>query len=421
MARSSLPAAHPASTSQPGAREAHLQRRLGLPLIVLYGLGTTVGAGIYVLIGATANETGVHAPLAFLVAAAVMLPSACSFAEMVGRYPVSAGEAAYVRAGLKVPHIGLIVGLLVICAGTVSAATVTVGSIGYLQHLIPLPATILIPLVVILMSALAAWGILQSVAFAAALTVLELAGLLFVIGAGLTSHPELVQNLEELLPPLNGSLALTGFFQASLLAFFAFIGFEDLVNVAEETHAPAKVIPKAIFLTLGTTTLLYLAVSSIAVLTVPVPELGSSKAPLSFVFEELTGTSPALISLIAVIAALNGMIIQIIMASRIIYGLSKQGELPARLGAINKITHTPVIATALIGMLVLALALFLPLEGLAKTTSVITLNVFALVNVALLSTKLAQTPAPPGTFIVPIWVPVLGAAGCVFLLASGLM
>jgi len=393
---------------------------LTLPLVVLYGLGVTIGAGIYVLIGATAAQAGVFAPTAFLVASAVMLPSACSFAEFVGRIPVSAGEAAYVRRGFNSQSLGLIVGLMIVASGIVSASAVCVGSVGYIQQFVDVPSSMLILFVVLGMGAVAAWGILESVTLAAILTAIEIAGLLIIVGAGFVTEPALISKLPQVIPPLFDTAIWAGIFGASLLAFFAFVGFEDLVNVAEETQAPAKTLPRAIFVTLGVSTLLYFLVSSIAVLLVPVDELSTSKAPLGLVFEHATGLTPRMMSAIAVVATLNGVVIQMIMASRVIYGLSKQGSLPPVLGSVHPLTHTPLIATALVVAAILVLALTFPLEGLAEMTSRIALSVFTLVNLALLRVKLRGDPAPADTFIVWTWVPVAGAISCVLLLIAGM-
>jgi APA family basic amino acid/polyamine antiporter len=157
----------------PATERPTLKRSLTLPLIVLYGLGVTIGAGIYVLVGATAGVAGIYAPLAFVLAALVMLPSACSFAELVGRFPVSAGEAAYVRAGFNSQTWSIIVGLLVVSAGTVSAATISLGSIGYIKQFVELPSVVLIPVVVACMTFIAAWGVRESVTFAAVMTFIQ--------------------------------------------------------------------------------------------------------------------------------------------------------------------------------------------------------------------------------------------------------
>ncbi len=407
------------TTSQP-EKPPTLRRSLTLPLVVLYGLGVTIGAGIYVLIGATAAQAGHYAPMAFLVAAVVMLPSACSFAEFVGRLPVSAGEAAYVRHGFNSKSLGLAVGLLVVSSGIVSASAISVGSVGYIQHFIDAPQLLLIPMVILLLGAIAAWGILESVMLPAILTVIEISGLLIIVGAGFFSEPTLVSKLPQVIPPLFDTAIWSGILGASLLAFFAFVGFEDLVNVAEETQTPSKTMPLAIFITLAVTALLYALVSSVAVLIVPLNDLSHAKAPLSLVYQTATGSNPELITAIAILATLNGMVIQMIMASRVIYGLSNQGVLPKVLSSVHPITRTPLLATALVVATILTLAMSFPMEGLAEMTSRIALTVFLLVNIALLRVKWRGDPAPEGTFIVWTWVPVVGAICCLFLLFAEL-
>ena len=191
----------------------------------------------------------------------------------------------------------------------------------------------------------------------------------------------------------------------ALLAVFAFIGFESLANVAEEVREPQRTLPLAIFLTLGLSTLLYVVVVWVALVTVPPAELAQSKAPLALVFERLTGASPRTMSLVAIVATLNGIIVQIIMSSRVLYGLARQGDLPAALGAVNKITRTPLNATAITTGLVLLLAVLLPLQHLADLTSRITLIVFALVNLALIRIKARARPGPPGAYAAPVWMP----------------
>ncbi|MGI9385381.1 MAG: APC family permease [Methyloligellaceae bacterium] len=398
-----------------------LKRSLTLPLAVLYGLGVTIGAGIYVLIGATAARAGLYAPAAFVLAALVMAPAAGAFAEFAGRLPVSAGEAAYVRAGFHSGTLSLIVGLMVVAAGSVSAATVSVGSAGYIRDFVDLPDTTIIVAVVFAMGGVAAWGIVQSVSFAALFTLIEVAGLVLIVWSGFAEHPELPQRLPELLPATVDAGAWAGILGAGLLAFFAFIGFEDLVNIAEEVKHPRRTLPWAIFLTLVLTTLIYVLVVAVAVLTVPLGELGASRAPLSLVFAHVTGLSPAAISAIAIVATLNGVIVQIIMASRVIYGLAGQGSLPAALGQVSAVTHTPVVATGLVVLVILVLALAFPLESLAEMTSRITLSIFVLVCAALLKLKIEGVPAPEGAFVVPGWVPLLGILSCSAFLLTDLV
>ncbi|MGI9520313.1 MAG: APC family permease, partial [Hyphomicrobiaceae bacterium] len=382
-----------------------LRRTLTLPLVVLYGLGVTIGAGIYVLIGATAGIAGVYAPLSFVVAAIVMLPSACSFAELVGRFPMSAGEAAYVRAGFGSDLLSLIVGLMVVLVGTISAAAICVGSVGYVRQFIDLPGSVLIPIIVALITCVSAWGVRESVSVAAALTVIEIGGLFLVIGGGIFGYGESLPTLQGVATDESLLTIGLGVMSGGVVAFFAFVGFEDLVNMAEETERPASNMPRAIFLTLLITTVLYVLVAVVAVSHVPISQLAGAEAPLSLVFRSTTGISPNVISAIAIIATLNGVIVQIIMASRVIYGLARQGSLPSWLGAVSSLTHTPLLATALIGGFVFLLATVAPLHGLAKAVSLITLSIFSLVNLAFLLWKRRGDAAPPEVFVCPSWVP----------------
>ena len=409
------------TTTAAEANPVALKRALTLPLMVLYGLGVTIGAGIYVLLGATAGVAGIYAPLSFVIAALIMLPSACSFAELVGRLPVSAGEAAYARAGFRSDVLSLMIGLMVVLVGTVSAAAISVGSVGYVRQFIDLPMPVLVPIIVAAMTLIAAWGVMELVTFAAIMTVIEIGGLLLVIASGIGGSGELPEN--SAAPLADATLFQIGFavMSGGVLAFFAFIGFEDLVNMAEETQQPATTMPRAIFLTLLISTALYILVAIVAVLNVPVVELAAAEAPLSVVFERTTGFPPAVISAIAIVATLNGVVIQIIMGARVIYGLAGQGNLPAFLGTISKLTRTPVIATVLIGVAVYALATLAPLRSLAEATSQITLTVFAVVNLALWNIKRRGDAAPSGIFMVPQWVPVAGFLCSSFFLIFGFL
>jgi amino acid transporter len=214
--------------------------------------------------------------------------------------------------------------------------------------------------------------------------------------------------------------ALPGIFAASLIAFFAFIGFDDVVNLVEETLEPVRTMPWAIGITLVVVTLLYFFVALVAVNALPIEQLAGSSAPIGLLFEELTGWPPLSITLIAIFATMNGVVIEIIMASRVTYGMARGGHLPGVLGRVNPVTRTPLLATCLITGLSLILALFIPLGQLAEWTTQMILAVFVLVNLALTRIKLRGDPLPEGAFSVPLAVPVLGAFSCLFLVAAPL-
>lgn len=397
-----MTASPPATPPQP-----ELKRSLNLALLTLYGLGVTIGAGIYVLVGKVAGHAGMGTPLSFLGAAILVGFSALSYAELAVRMPLSAGAAVYVREGFGSSQFGLLVGLLVVAAGVISSGVIVQGSVGYLNELLPIPAGLGIPLVTILLAAIAAWGITQSVTLAGVITLIEIGGLLLVVLSGAAAEPRAGFAFGDLLPPLEIE-AWFGVGAGLTLAFFAFIGFEDMVNVAEETKKVERTMPRAIALTLFLSTLLYIAVAVVSLRAMTPTELTATEAPLAEVWRRGFGGEGSILSLIAVFATLNGVLIQMIMASRVLYGLGRQGALPAFLGRIHPGTRTPVIATAIVGAVVLALALSFSLERLAELTSAVVLTVFTLVNLALLRLKRTR-PRPEEGFQVPLAVPLIGA------------
>jgi basic amino acid/polyamine antiporter, APA family len=395
-----------------------LRRRLGLPLLFLYGVGITVGAGIYVLIGAVAGHAGTAAPWAFALAAAAMALTVGSYAELSTRFPVSAGEAAYVRAALNSRLASTAIGLLTMVIGIVASATVALGSAGYIGQFVAWPTPLIVAGVLIGLGLVAAWGILESVLLASLFTLIEVGGLVYIIAAGVASGVSLAPVLAP--PPLEAH-ALAGIGYAALLAFFAFIGFEDLANVVEEAKVPHRDIPRAMVLTLIVTTVLYLAVAAIAVAAVPAADLARSPAPLALVLRTLTGASPLVISAIAIVATLNTILAQLTMAARVIYGMARQGDLPALFGHVHPKTATPLVATGFIVAATLALALTVPFERLAEGTSLATLVVFATVNFSLLRLRARKAASPHPHAQVPLWVPAAGLATCLAMLAAALL
>lgn len=403
----------------PTSRTVALRRRLGLPLLVLYGTGITVGAGIYVLIGEVAGHAGSLAPWSFVLAAAVMALTVASYAELSTRFPVSAGEAAYVMAAFRSRSFATAVGLLSIAIGVVSSAAVALGSVGYIQQFVALPEYLIVLTVLALLGGVAAWGILESVLLASVFTLIEIGGLLIVIVAAVHGEVPFVAAITT-LPPLNAT-ALSGIAFGGLLAFFAFIGFEDLANIVEEARVPHRDIPRAMVLTLVISTVLYVLIAAIAVSAVSIERLSSSAAPLSLVFREVAGVSPATISAIAIVATLNTILAQMTMAARVIYGLAREGSLPSVLAQVHPRTRTPLAATALVTIAIVPLALLVPLTPLAEITSLATLAVFAAVNLALLALRYRGVESRVSHVTVPVWVPAIGFAACAAMIAHAML
>ncbi len=385
-----------------------LKRAFSLPLLTFYGLGTIVGAGIYVLIGEVAAGAGVHAPLAFLLAAVLAAFSAFSYAELSARFPLSAGEAVYTQRAFGRTWLAVTVGVMIVSIGVVSTATLVNGFVGYVQVFVQWPAWVIIGLLVVCLAALAMWGITESAWAAAVTTLVELGGLFLILWVAWPSV-DLGATLQQVLSPSLTWVTLAGILGGAFVAFYAFIGFEDIVNVAEEVREPSRTLPRAILLALGVATLLYMLVALVAVALLPAEKLAASDAPLALVYEEATGTPPVFISLISLAAVINGALIQIVMASRVLYGMAAQGWIPAQLAAVNAYTRTPLRSTVMIAVITLVLALWLPLLTLAEITSLITLVVFALVNLSLWQVK-RRDPKPLGIVVFPRALPLLGFA-----------
>lgn len=392
--------------------EAALKRRIGLPLLTAYGVGVMVGAGIYVLVGAVVAEAGIWAPLAFLAAGLIAAPSALSYTELSTRIPEAAGEAAYIEKGLRSHFLSVLVGFGIVVAGTISAAAVLRGGAGYLISVVDLPFVWVVVGLGAFLTFVALVGVLESLAFAALFTAIELLGLVLVVWAGVGAEP--VAEWTAPPPPV-----WTGIGAAAVLAFFAFIGFEDIVNMAEEVANPERTLPRAILISLVITSLIYAGVSLAAVRAVPRDVLAGSERPLALVWETATGKSAAFLSLIAVAAALNGVLAQIVMAARVLFGLGKRDARLEIFHRAHPTLGTPVLATCLLGVAVVAAALSLPVASLAGLTSTVLLSVFVLVNLSLIFLKSREPEAP---FRVPAWVPysgLLAAAGALSVSISG--
>ena len=360
-----------------------LHRSLKLSQITLYGIGSILGAGIYVLLGEVALVSGSLLPLAFLCAALVVSFSAYSYRHLARRFPHAAGEAVYIQEAFNSVPLSRLVGLTLVFSGTVSSATIARGFTGYFSLIHPLPDALMIILLVFGLSALAVWGVRQSVAVAVATTVVELFGLALVIWASYDSLPTLLDNPRQYIVP-DSLPAWAGVATGAFIAFFAFIGFEDMVNMAEEVENPERNMFLGILLALIITTSLYIVIALCAVATVPIDELAGAQAPLALIIERNTAFPVTVMALISMVAVVNGALLQIIMCARVLYGMSKRQMLPALFSRVHPRTRTPHVATVLVGVCVMIFALTLPLVTLAKITSTAILGVFSLVNASLL-------------------------------------
>lgn len=393
--------------------ERGLKRNLSLPLVTLYGLGNILGAGIYVLVGKVAGYSGDNTILAFLIAMTIAGLTAFSYMELSSRYPQSASVSVYLHKAFGIRILSVIIGLLLVLGGIASAAALSQGFAGYLGSIFNVPEILASIGLLILLGLIAVKGIGESAKFAAVFTLVEMAGLVAIIWLGRSSLSvsEFTSSFD-----INPAVGISGIMFGAFLAFYAFIGFEDMVNVVEEVKKPRVTMPMAILLSLAAATVLYLLVVMVSTAVVAPAELATSEAPLSLVFSKVSNIDPIYISIIGIAAAVNGVLVQIIMGSRILYGLSKQGWLHRGFSQIHSVWQTPVFATAIVTAFMIAGTLALGLVSLARVTSFLVLIVFALVNVSLFVIKYRAGPEKIAVKV-PIVIPILGGLSCVGMIA----
>lgn len=392
---------------------SELKRSLGLPLLVLYGLGNILGAGIYVLVGKVAGEAGANTVLAFLIAMAIAGLTAFSYMELSSRFPQSASVSVYLHKAFGWRWLSVGIGILLVLGGVASAAALSQGFGGYLRSIVDVPILLSAVGLIVTLGVLAARGMAESAKFAAVITLVEVAGLLLIIwfGRGSIADADLPAMLH-----IDSAIGIGGVLVGAFLAFYAFIGFEDMVNVVEEVKDPRRTMPLAILVSLVSATVLYLLVVIVSIAAVMPSELAASNAPLNLVFSRLSSIDPLFISVIGLAATVNGVLVQIIMGSRILYGLSKQGWLPPGLSAVSRKRQTPVYATALVAAAMVVGTLVLSLVSLASITSFLVLTVFVLVNMSLIVIKLRHR-ADKAPVSVPLAVPAIALLCCCGLIA----
>ncbi|MBU6499657.1 MAG: amino acid permease [Rhodospirillales bacterium] len=376
--------------------------------LVLYGLSVIVGAGIYVAIGAVISRAGHAAPLSFLIAGIAAGLTGVCYAELAGRFPEASGGVAYVRRGFGSDRLAQLAGTAITVVVAVAAASIAHGAARYLAILLPVSTPALTAMLIVGFTAVAMLGVRESVGLAAAMGVIELAGLAAATAAGLAAAPD--YRLAGLLPAdlagWHGALA------GAFIAFFAFIGFETLANLAEEVKNPQRTVPRGIIGAVAASIAIYVAVALAAVLADTGPA-----APLLDMFE---GRGASVFAAVGAIAVANGVLVQIVMLGRLFYGMAGNGELPSMLARVSAGTGVPAPATVLAGAIVLAAAMLVPFERLLVLTNAITLGVFFVVDLALWRVQ-RREPAAAGAFTAPRWVPPLAAAFALALLLAEIL
>ncbi len=396
-----------------------LKRVFGLNTLVIYGVGDILGAGIYAVVGKVAGLSGSSVWISFLVAMVVAAFTALSYAELGSRAPKSGGVAYFVQKAFHTEWLSVLVGWLMFCTCLVSMATLSKAFAGYLTNFAPIiPAWAIILALFGGLALINFWGMRESSALNIFCTVLEVSGLLIVIivstlfltggGAG--------NSAVNIPVPSGEAIGWMSIFQGAALAFYAFIGFEDVVNVSEEVKDPERNVPRAILLALGIAAVVYILVSWLATRVLSPSDLAASNAPLlDVVYRAQPGFPRVLFTFIALFAVLNTVLLNFVTASRLLFGMSREGLLPAWLGKLHPKRATPYRTLLVILPIVIFLAFSGTLQFLAGTTATLILAMFCLVNLSLLVIK-RREPRSRG-FQIPFLVPVLALISNIVLLA----
>ncbi|MBW5426228.1 amino acid permease [Streptomyces sp. BG9H] len=384
------------------------------PLLYFFILGDVLGAGVYVLVGQVAADSGGAVWVPLVVALCLALLTAASYAELVTKYPRAGGASHYTTLAYG-PFAGFVAGFCMLAAGIVSVAALARGFAGdYLTEFVTLPVVLVVIVFLAALALLNARGIRESTRANAVATVVEVSGLLIVIGLGLwivLRGDGDLGRLTELGTESHGPAAAV--LSGAVLAYYSFVGFETSVNVAEETRDPRRSYPRALFGALVTAGAVYALVGAAAAAAVPTGTLAESSGPLLEVVRAAGGVPTELFSAIALVAVANGALLTGIMSSRLAYGMARDGLLPGFLTKVLPGRRTPWASIAATTALSLLLALTGDVATLASTLVLLLLVVFFLVNTSAL--VLRRDKAARDHFRAPTVVPLLGAASCVAL------
>jgi APA family basic amino acid/polyamine antiporter len=393
-----------------------LRRTVSLFHAVLYGVGIIIGAGIYALIGPAAGMAGNSVWMSFLFAAIIASFTGLSYCELSSMFPKASAEYIYVKKASGLRFFAFITGWLVIFTGIISVATVSLGFAGYMKGFIDYPLAKIGIALIALLSFINYKGIKESSRANAFLVFVTVLGLIVVIFLGIPNFGK-VNYLE--MP-----FGITGILSAAALIFFAYIGFEDIANIAEETKNPRKNVSRAILISLLISTILYILVSISAVSLADWKDLGESNAPLALAVSNALGNKAfTLLSIVALFATSGTVLVILVATSRMVYGISKDRTLPKILGSVNKDTKTPAIAVFTVMFFSMIFVLIENISTVAHLTSLMALTTFATVNFSLILLRY-KMPRMRREFHVPLnigkfpIIPFLGMLLCMFMVSQ---
>ncbi|MEW6721891.1 MAG: amino acid permease [Candidatus Micrarchaeota archaeon] len=390
-----------------------LKRELGLFSTTLYGIGVILGAGIYALIGVGAGLAGNMLWLAFLAAALVAVFTGLSYAELSSMFPKEAAEYNYTRKAFGKELFSFIIGWLLVVGILIAASTVALGFAGYFSSLFGGQLTLIAALVIAATTIMNYLGIRESANFNNFSSILEALGLVIVIAIGFLLPP--ASDFDLFIPPADG---FAGVMAAVSVIFFAYIGFESITNLSEEVKDSRNTVPKALVLALGISTLLYVLVAIAAVREVGWEALSQSKAPLALVTERALGSYSAALSLIALFATSNTVLIFLIVSSRILYGMSRGGSIHPIFSVVG-MRGTPYVSVIAVGAAAALCAAVFDIKTVAQLSDMSVFIAYFAVNASLIALSgkaISRRFRSPRVLGIPVFA-YLGAASSLLMLA----
>jgi APA family basic amino acid/polyamine antiporter len=395
-----------------GLYKHHLKRELGLAEATFYGLGIIIGAGIYVLLGSAAGTAGNSVWLSFLISAIIAAFTGLSYCELSSRYPHEAAEYLYASKAFGPKLLPFLIGWLLIITSAFSAATVALGFAGYFGNMFGTPLALTAIVLLVVLSIINFRGIKESADISVVLSILQIVGLLIVIFFAI---PHL-GSVDYFSTPMGTlPLGFGGVAAAAALVFFAYIGFDTIPKISDETRKPSKTIPKALIWSLLISTVLYIVVAVSVVSIIPWSELATSTAPLADTVARAAGPWwGSVVTIMAYCATISTVLIILVAGSRMIYGMAEEGALPKFLSAVHPKRRTPFVAI----FLMLLLSMFFVYAGdlvtVANMTTAGMFIVFIVVNASLIVVRRKPGHNPP--FKVPLNIgkfPILALFGLI--------
>ena len=386
-----------------------LRRSLSVWQVTASGVGIVIGAGIYVLIGPATQDAGNAVWLSFVVAGVLSALTGLSYAELAGMFPSAGAEYSFAKNAFN-ELTGFLVGWLMIAANVIAAGAVSIGFAHYFAHFASLDERVVAVGLIAVLTGVIVAGIQRSIWFSVALAIVQIAGLLLVISAGAPHIGD-----RDLLAGASASGVLGG----AALIFFAFIGFDEIVTLSEETRDPARMIPRALLLSLGVCSVLYVLVAITAISVVGADAVAGSDTPLTVVIAHNWGSSAGdIVAAIAIASTTNTTLLMLTAASRLLFRMSRDNSLPPVFATVSAGPRAPWIAGLVVGAGAASFALVGDISLVAAVTDFAVYTIFIVVNGALITLRYRR-PGAPRTFVTPLslgklpLLPVLGgiAAG----------